>query len=86
MGQHHRIDALLQPLAQHVGLVIVGIGDQHAVVTALALHTGEHIGGQKRAGNMADVQVTVGGRRRDGNDELTHRGTPWFRCAARRRR
>ncbi|RML89631.1 hypothetical protein ALQ88_05871 [Pseudomonas savastanoi] len=80
-GQLDRINALLQSFAQHVGLVIVGIRHQHTVVTALALDPGEHVSGQKRAGDMTYVQIAIRGGRRDGHDVLTHRGTPWFRCA-----
>ncbi len=81
-GQLDRVDAQLQPFAQHVGLVVVGIGHQHTLVTTLTLHAGEDISGQKRPGDMAYVQIAVGGRGRDGDDELTHPGTPWSRCAA----
>ena len=79
-GQGIGIHALFQALAHHIGLIVVRIAHQHAVMAAQLLSPLEDVGGQKRAGEMTDMQVAVRGRRGDGDNELSHRGTRSFHC------
>ena len=66
--------AQLARLAGQIALVVVRVADQQGLMAALALGTGEHIGGQEGAGQMAQMDAAVRRRRGDGDENAAHAG------------